>query len=66
MIHVTATNRSAEASNSNDDMFDTKDNRNVPTSEQGLARLKHLTWVSEPTPISSITLSRPHAIYFNL
>ncbi|KIW46545.1 uncharacterized protein PV06_02212 [Exophiala oligosperma] len=57
MIHVITTNRSVEAeasnSNSNDDMFDPKENRNVPTSEQGLARLKHLTWAWFTFPMAT-------------
>jgi hypothetical protein len=47
---VSMLNRRNEASsgpkNSDEEMFDAKETRNVPLSEQGLQRLKHLTWVS--------------------
>ncbi len=49
MIQVSILNRRNEASgakDSDDEIFDPKENRNVPLSEQGLQRLKHLTWVS--------------------
>ncbi|KAJ9493990.1 hypothetical protein LTR99_010925 [Exophiala xenobiotica] len=54
---VSMLNRRNETSSgpkdSDEEMFDAKENRNVPLSEQGLQRLKHLTWAWFTFPMAT-------------